>query len=235
MDRIRECMSSVLKTQTVDIGEVGLLPFVGLMAVSLLVSLLISYLYVVFYRDRATGSHIHRSFPLLGVSITAVFVAVQFSLPLSLGLLGALSIVRFRTPVKEPEEIGFLMLLIASAICCATFNLVFLGILLLGAFAGLLALRYGPKAISGRLDDGVIVVALPGDDRPARKKKVLDRLAQSIPKGHVESILENDDDTVISYSFPRTGMDELLAVQSGIEGDDESAKCSLFFNRRGDA
>jgi len=32
-------------------------------------------------------------------------------------LLGALSIVRFRTPIKEPEEIGFIMLVVASALC----------------------------------------------------------------------------------------------------------------------
>ena len=35
---------------------------------------------------------------------------------MSLGLLGALSIVRFRTPIKEPEEIGFLMVVIATSL-----------------------------------------------------------------------------------------------------------------------
>ena len=57
-----------------------------LMAVSLLSSLFISYLYVHFYSNRATGSQVHRAFPLLGISITAIFVTIQFSLPLSLGL-----------------------------------------------------------------------------------------------------------------------------------------------------
>ncbi len=41
----------------------------------------------------------------MGLSITAIFICIQFSLPLSLGLLGALSIVRFRTPVKELRAI----------------------------------------------------------------------------------------------------------------------------------
>jgi len=58
------------------------------MAVSLLSSLFVAYLYVHFYSSRATGSQIHRAFPLLGISITAIFVTIQFSLPLSLGLLG---------------------------------------------------------------------------------------------------------------------------------------------------
>ena len=108
-----------------------------LMAVSLLSSLFISYLYVHFYSNRATGSQVHRAFPLLGISVTAIFVTIQFSLPLSLGLLGALSIVRFRTPIKEPEEIGFIMLVISTSIAVATFKLAFVGIIFVVALAAL--------------------------------------------------------------------------------------------------
>src|SRR3970040_3121589 len=78
------------------IQQIGAWSFVFLMATSLLASLLASYLYLQFYASRATGSDVHRAFPLLGISITAIFICIQFSLPLSLGLLGALSIVRFR-------------------------------------------------------------------------------------------------------------------------------------------
>ena len=119
--------------------DIGFVPFLVVMGISLLCSLFISFLYVKFYKSRATGSQIHRAFPLLGVSVTAIFICIQFSLPLSLGLLGALSIVRFRTPIKEPEEIGFIMLAIATSICCATFNMFFLGIILVVAVAALVA------------------------------------------------------------------------------------------------
>ena len=54
--------------------------------------------------------------------------------------LGALSIVRFRTPIKEPEEIGFIMLVVATSLCCATFNMVFLVIILFVAVVGMLIL-----------------------------------------------------------------------------------------------
>src|SRR5215210_5962426 len=89
------------------ISEMGVGGLSLLLVVSLASAFLVSWLYVRFYGGRATGSEIHRAFPLLGVSITAIFISVQFSLALSLGLLGALSIVRFRTPIKEPEEIAF--------------------------------------------------------------------------------------------------------------------------------
>ena len=96
--------------------------FLSALTGSLLASVIAFALYTATYGRRNIGAGVQRMFLLGGPSITALLIAVQFSLPLSLGLLGALSIVRFRTPVKDPEEIGFVLLLIAGAIGCATFN-----------------------------------------------------------------------------------------------------------------
>ena len=48
-----------------------------------------------------------------------IFWFVQYSLPLSVGLLGALSFVRFRSPVKRAEDIAFILISLACAISCA--------------------------------------------------------------------------------------------------------------------
>ncbi|MHB8969403.1 MAG: DUF4956 domain-containing protein [Pirellulaceae bacterium] len=56
---------------------------------------------------------ITRIFPLLTLVTTAVIAVVKSSLALSLGLVGALSIVRFRSAIKEPEELVYLFLCIA--------------------------------------------------------------------------------------------------------------------------
>ena len=135
---MQQQLDSLLGAITQGTGpQVSPLAFLMLMAISLGSSLFISYLYVHFYSNRATGNQVHRAFPLLGISITAIFVTIQFSLPLSLGLLGALSIVRFRTPIKEPEEIGFIMLVIATSIAVATFKLSFVGIIFIVELAAL--------------------------------------------------------------------------------------------------
>ena len=52
-------------------------------------------------------------FPVLTTTTFLVISVVKSSLALSLGLVGALSIVRFRTPIKEPEELASLFLAIA--------------------------------------------------------------------------------------------------------------------------
>ena len=61
-----------------SMNDIGLGAFVFLLALSLASSLVIAQLYLSFYANRATGSQVHRAFPLLGVSITAIFIAIKF-------------------------------------------------------------------------------------------------------------------------------------------------------------
>ncbi len=68
------------------------------------------------YRKYATtlGNRVafSESFWLLAAITATVIMIVKFSLALSLGLVGALSIVRFRAAIKEPEELVYLFLII---------------------------------------------------------------------------------------------------------------------------
>jgi hypothetical protein len=84
------------------------------------VCLAMSFLLRAFYLRRSlslTGKHhIGSIIPLLSAVVFLVIVVVKTSLALSLGMVGALSIVRFRTPVKEPEELVYLFLAIALGI-----------------------------------------------------------------------------------------------------------------------
>ena len=56
------------------------------------------------------------NFFLLAMTITFIITIVKSSLALSLGLVGALSIVRFRSAIKEPEELAYLFITIAIGI-----------------------------------------------------------------------------------------------------------------------
>ena len=53
------------------------------------------------------------NFVLIALTTTLIISIVKSSLALSLGLVGALSIVRFRAAIKEPEELAYLFLCIA--------------------------------------------------------------------------------------------------------------------------
>lgn len=55
-------------------------------------------------------------FPFVLLTTVLIISIVKSSLALSLGLVGALSIVRFRTPIKEPEELAYLFIAIAMGL-----------------------------------------------------------------------------------------------------------------------
>lgn len=88
----------------------------GLSVYLALAAVLALYIRFLFRKCSSTPSDsdsISRSFPLLAMVTTGVIAVVKSSLALSLGLVGALSIVRFRAAIKDPEELTYLFLCIA--------------------------------------------------------------------------------------------------------------------------
>ena len=214
--------------------DIGFWPFFLAIGISLLAALFIAFLYVRFYQNRTTGSMVHRSFPLLGVSITAIFITIQFSLPLSLGLLGALSIVRFRTPIKEPEEIGFIMLVVAEALCCATFNIQFLALILAVAVIGL-ALQ---AAFRGRVpfhrQTGLVVITVPPAAYEAQGAKFLEAVQARLPGLQLESVAHGGDETHVSWGFRESG-ERIAALLPEVEKLLPGARAQIYCHRVTDA
>ena len=90
------------------------LPFTLVNLVFCLIISMIIKSYYINYSNSLTGKlHLGRIIPILSSVVFLVIVIVKSSLALSLGLVGALSIVRFRTPIKEPEELVYLFLSIS--------------------------------------------------------------------------------------------------------------------------
>jgi len=85
--------------------------------VNLLLATALSYLlqkvYIRFGSSISNRSAFSENFVFIAITTMLVITIVKSSLALSLGLIGALSIVRFRAAIKEPEELTFLFLAIA--------------------------------------------------------------------------------------------------------------------------
>ncbi len=137
-----ESIRSILTDLPQGGTDIPSISFGLLIIASVIMAIACSHLYLLFFDKNSTGSRIYRAFPIMGPAITCIFLTVQYSLPLSLGLLGALSIVRFRTPIKEPEEIGFILLLIACSLSIAAFHILFAVILFALTFVTLYMLRH---------------------------------------------------------------------------------------------
>ena len=81
---------------------------------------LCSFALKIIYENKSSSLsgkfHIGVVIPILAQITFFIILIVKSSLALSLGLIGALSIVRFRTPIKEPEELVYLFFSIAIGI-----------------------------------------------------------------------------------------------------------------------
>ena len=77
-----------------------------------LLALYLRFLYRHCNSSFSGADSVARIFPLLTMVTIGVIAVVKSSLALSLGLVGALSIVRFRAAIKEPEELVYLFLCI---------------------------------------------------------------------------------------------------------------------------
>ena len=89
---------------------------------ALLITAIIAIYIFAVYRVVCRKAFYSRSFaislPAIAMITASVIIAVQSSIVISLGMVGALSIVRFRTAVKDPMDLAFLFWSISVGIIC---------------------------------------------------------------------------------------------------------------------
>lgn len=81
-----------------------------------LCSMVIYYVYRKFYRGIIYSSSFNILLVLVSIVTSFIVLTISSNILLSLGMVGALSIVRFRTAVKDPLDVGFLFFAIAVGI-----------------------------------------------------------------------------------------------------------------------
>lgn len=211
-------------TLTIDLQS-----FIVCILISILVAWITSLMYLLFYENRATGSQIHRAFVLICPSITMLFICVQLSLPLSLGLLGSLSIIRFRTPIKEPEEIGFLLLLISASIGIATFNFMFILVLYIVVFLSLMIKKMlEKKAVFGSPKAGVILVNLPESEYDSKGTVLDSHLKENFKGLRMESVVSTEGTVSLQYVFGNVPQKPWSEVQKEIKSKIDFSKLNIY-------
>lgn len=88
--------------------------------IACLLCVICSYILQIIFKNKSSSfsnrAQLQNLIPILSVTVFLVISVVKSSLALSLGLVGALSIVRFRTPIKEPEELTYIFIAIAIGV-----------------------------------------------------------------------------------------------------------------------
>ncbi|MFS0781833.1 DUF4956 domain-containing protein [Bacillus sp. 1P06AnD] len=139
--------------------------------IGLLVAFAVGFFIYVVYKKTFSGviySHTFNiSLIIMTMTTALIIMGIASNVLLSLGMVGALSIVRFRTPIKDPLDIVYLFWAIASGILCGAgfIPLVIVGSILIGIVLlifinkvtienpYLLIIKYGDASLESKLEE----------------------------------------------------------------------------------
>lgn len=109
----------ILKKSFLENGQMADLSIVSIMMSlisAFLCSMIIYYVYRKYYRGIVYSSSFNILLVLVSIVTSFIVMTISSNILLSLGMVGALSIVRFRTAVKDPLDVGFLFFAVAVGI-----------------------------------------------------------------------------------------------------------------------
>ena len=203
--------------------------------ISLLFAAILSFLVQLFYIKYSSSlsnrKEFAKNFVILGVTTSIVIMIVKSSLALSLGLVGALSIVRFRAAIKEPEELVYLFLIIAIGLGCGANQLIitFVGI----SFALVLIMIYSAyykksrKDIEQTINLGVII-------EQDLKDKEINNLIQEIKKISKElkfiSMSRTENNTTINLDLKPNKFENLTLLSGKVKKKYRNSRVILAYN-----
>jgi hypothetical protein len=129
-------LKSILDSNTSIEGRSGsFIEFIGSFLVLIILTYIVQKLYEQKGQTLGDKKYFASFFIIWSVSIFLIISVIKSSVVLSLGMVGALSIVRFRNAIKDTEQIMYLLMLIALSISLASnqylYTLVVFGFILL--------------------------------------------------------------------------------------------------------
>lgn len=121
------------------------------MLITILIATYIFMVYRMINRNSFYNKNFNMSLPAIAILTAAIILTIQSNIVISLGMVGALSIVRFRTAIKDPMDLVFLFWAISIGIICGAGFAVIAVIASVVLTAGLLLADYLPIAKSPQI------------------------------------------------------------------------------------
>lgn len=184
---------------------------VTILAVSCIVGIYIYFIYKNFSKSEFYSRDLNITIAGLAVVVAAIMIAMQSNLLVSLGMVGALSIVRFRTAIKSPIDLLYLFWSISAGIICGV------GLYVLGA--ALCIIMTLLIFILGKIPNSkapqLLVVRLATD---ADSAKVSQAVSDHSKYSKVKSTIVKNGEREIIYEIRSTDQDALIIQLNGIAG-----------------
>ena len=131
--------------------------FISNLIITAVLCFLIRQFYIRYSESLSNKDYFSKNFVILGITTCIVITIVKSSLALSLGLVGALSIVRFRAAIKEPEELVYLFLVIATGLGAGANQI---KITLIGVLVSLIIIYFFSKIKKDKISSDIFQVSI---------------------------------------------------------------------------
>lgn len=103
------------------VRNITLFQFAISIFISLTLNLILARFYAYFNESYSSPTSVIDSIVLVGIIITLIMVIIGSNIARAFALVGAMSIVRFRNPLKNPKDLVFIFASIAIGMACGTF------------------------------------------------------------------------------------------------------------------
>jgi len=200
---------------------------IGLLLTGIL-SILIKNIYLSFSNSVSNKSIIANIFPLFSVSIFLIVITIKSSIVLSLGLVGALSIIRFRTAIKEAEQIVYFLILtgISIAVAAGSYLTPFLLVLFIYGYNYYLSTKKNKSVYS--INDQIVLTLDKVDNKSV--EELIVTLNERNVNVEVQSIIKKDDQTVIVLKVSDFDLTKLSLVEEFLKTNKIKNKEIQFFS-----
>lgn len=209
-------------------AQIDMVPFITGLLLSALLSYVLGRVYVRFGSTLSNREMFSRNYLLIAMTTTLIITIVKSSLALSLGLVGALSIIRFRAAIKEPEELGYLFIAIAVGLGMGA-QQVLITVIAFAIMVGIIVLRHYVRGNAPR-PNLYLTISSVGNGHIK-----LPELVATINRHATRSNLKRYDesDTVLEAAFQANfeNVEKVNACTSQLRGLGESVKISLHEDR----
>ena len=171
-------------------------------------------------------------FLLLIPAMIIIITVIKSSIALSLGLVGALSIVRFRTPVKEPEELLYIFVAItiglglgANQVLPTIIGFAFIVIAFLPFILGRFGMRRSHSAF-------VDIVVFTGEGERFRADFMESNLRKSEIPFKMKRVFEADDRTEITLEVPKMNSEVYENIRTIVSEMGHNFELAIMDNTR---
>lgn len=171
---------------------------------------ILSIIYNRYGQSISNRTQLSKVLMIVGLTTFIIISIVKSSLALSLGLVGALSIVRFRTAIKEPEELGYFFMAIAIGLGMGANQLLptLIGFIILMLIV-VLQHKSGNSSITQNL---LIQLECDTDQKTAIIKDISDTVNANTTQVEVKRIKHEEQSIAINFLVKVKSLENLNSI-----------------------